>query len=551
MLHFALVLALVSTAVVSPSLQSGAPLGRVTFPNSGSATAQADFLRGVAWLHSFSYEDAIDAFRAAQKIDPDFAMAYWGEALCFSQPLWFFEEVPQARAALAKLGATPEVRIAKAKTPREQGFMRAVEALYGPGDQPARAAAYAKAMAQVAAENPADDDAETLYALSLLATLPRGDASLPLRRQAGAIAERVFARNPNHRGAAHYILHAYDHVMLAPKGLAAARAYAKIAPAASHALHMPAHAFLQLGLWDEAAAADQASWNASIAWAKRRRLPVASRDFHSLSWLQYEWTQQGRFSKTEEALALVDEAMKTGSGRRAPGSGTPSPAHAGGHGYGESEIGRGSGVAALRNDRGSMRARYIIESERWSEMKGQGSFDNIEELFALGLSAVNLADAPRVRSTTEQLRIAAAPGQSAELREQADVMLREMEALDLFAQGRHAEAFVMMDRAAALQARMPKPIGRPFPVKGADELYGELLLQVGRAKEAVVWFDHALGRTPNRSRAVLGLARAHRNAGNAAAAIDAYKRFLANWKLADPGLPEIAEARDAITPRRP
>jgi tetratricopeptide (TPR) repeat protein len=206
---------------------------------------------------------------------------------------------------------------------------------------------------------------------------------------------------------------------------------------------------------------------------------------------------------------------------------------------------------ALRNDRGSMRARYIIESERWSEMKGQGTFDNIEELFALGLSAVNLADAPRVRSTIDQLRQAAAPGQSPELREQAEVMLREMEALDMFAQGRHAEALAMMDRAVALQARMPKPIGRPFPVKGAEELYGELLLQTGRAKDAVVWFDRALARTPNRSRAVLGLARAHRNAGNAAAAIEAYKRFLANWKLADPGLPEIAEARNAITPRRP
>ena len=109
----------------------------------------------------------------------------------------------------------------------------------------------------------------------------------------------------------------------------------------------------------------------------------------------------------------------------------------------------------------------------------------------------------------------------------------------------------MLDRAAALQARMPKPIGRPFPVKGVEELYGDLLLQAGRAKEAVVWFDRALARTPNRSRAVLGLARAHRNAGNAAAASDAYKRFLANWKSADQGLPEMTEAREAVTPRRP
>jgi tetratricopeptide (TPR) repeat protein len=524
-------------------------LGRVAFPNSGSPSAQADFLRGVAWLHSFGYEDAIDAFRAAQKADPSFALAYWGEAMSFSQPLWMFEEVEKGRAALARFGKTSHERIAKAKTPREQGFMRAVEALYGAGNTGVRAAAHAKEMARVAAENPADDEAQTFYALALLATLPRGDASLPLRRQAGGLAETVFARNPNHPGAAHYILHAYDHGALASRSLTAARAYAKIAPAASHALHMPAHAFLQAGFWDEAAVSDQASWDASIAWAKRRGLPITSRDYHSLTWLQYEWTQQGRFSKTKEAIALVDAAMKTSASAKAAAGphASASPEHAGGHGYGEgSEIGRGSTDAALRNDRGSMRARYIVESERWHEMKGQTTFDNIEELFALGLSAVNLADATRVRAVIDEFKKASAPSQPIELREQAEIMLREMEALDVFAQGRHAEAFALMDRVAALQERMPKPIGRPFPVKPADELYGELLLQVGRAKEAIRWFDRTLARTPNRSRALFGLARAYRNAGDAANARAAYKRFLTNYRLADPGLPEVAEAREVV-----
>lgn len=544
-----IVAVLVVVAAVALAAQQRAAIGQVTFPNSGSPAAQADFLRGVAWLHSFGYEDAIDAFRAAQTIDPGFALAYWGEAMSFSQPLWFYEEVDKGRAALAKLAATPEARVAKAKTPREQGFMRAVDALFGPGDQAARHQAYSAVMAKLAADYPADDEAQTFYALSLLAMLPRGDASLPLRRQAGAIAEKVFARTPTHPGAAHYILHAYDHGALAARSLPAARAYARIAPAASHALHMPAHAFLQAGMWDEAALSDEASWNASIAWVKRRGLPVSSRDFHSLAWLQYEWTQQGRFSKTKDAIAFVDEAMTASASAKAPaGQRAPaSPQHAGGHGYGEqSEIGRGSGIAALRNDRGSMRARYIIESERWGEMKGQSTFDNIEELFALGLSAVNLADAARVQSTIAEFRNASAPAQAPELREQAEVMLREMEALDLFARGQHAAAFAMLDRAVALQGRMPRPIGRPFPVKGADELYGELLLQVGRAKEAIVWFDRTLARTPNRSRPVLGLARAYRNAGDAASARATYKRFLANYRLADPGLPEMTEAREAV-----
>ena len=237
-----LIAVMAGSGAVTSSSPRQASQSRLSFQNSGTAAAQADFLRGVAWLHSFSYEEAIDAFRAAQKIDPNFAMAFWGEAVSFSQPLWFVEEPAKARAALAKLAPTPELRFKKAATAREQGFLRAVEALFGPGDPAARAAASAQAMARVAAENPADDEAQTFYALALLGTLPRGDASLPLRRQAGAIGERVLARSPNHPGAAHYILHAYDHVTLAPKGLAAARAYARTAPAASHALHMPAHA---------------------------------------------------------------------------------------------------------------------------------------------------------------------------------------------------------------------------------------------------------------------------------------------------------------------
>jgi tetratricopeptide (TPR) repeat protein len=193
-----------------------------------------------------------------------------------------------------------------------------------------------------------------------------------------------------------------------------------------------------------------------------------------------------------------------------------------------------------------MRARYIIESERWSDMTGQSTFDNIEELFALGLSAVNRGDSARVRVVIGEFKKASAPSQPAELREQTEIMLSEMEALDRFAQGRQAEAFALMDRAAALQARMPRPIGRPFPVKDANELYGELLLQANRAKEAITWFNRSLERTPNRSRALFGLARAHRNAGDAANAKAAYKRFLTNYRLADPGLPEVVEARDAL-----
>ena len=520
----------------SSAAQSDTPLGSISFPASGNPKAHAAFIRGVLWLHSFGYEEAIDAFRAAQTIDPRFVMAFWGEAMAFNQPLWLAEEPEKARAVLSRLAATPQARAARAPTEREKMYLGAVEALYGPGDKHTRYRGHAEAMAALAAKFPADDEAQAFHALALLATMPRGDAALAIRKRAGAIAEAVFQRNPKHPGAPHYILHAYDHAELAARALPAARAYAKIAPGASHALHMPSHAFLQLGLWEEAAASDEASWNASIAWAKRKNLSVSMRDFHSLSWLQYEWTQQGQFDRSVGALLQVQEALKI----------VAAGGQTGGHHYADSEIGRGSGLAALRNDNGSMRARHVIESERWIDMKNQKSFDNVDELFAMGMSAARLGDVPRATTALGLLYKADAPGQDPALREQAAIMVKEMEALIAMAEGRTRDAIAAMDTATTLQSRMPKPIGRPYPVKGADELYGEILLQAGRPKDAVIWFERTLARTPNRSRAVVGLARAAAKAGESVKSRRAYQQFLANWRLADPGLPELAEARAAL-----
>ncbi len=528
-------------ATSAAAVPTSAGLGTVTFENSGAPAAQADFLRGVAWLHSFGYEDAIEAFRAAQRTDPAFALAYWGEAMSYSQPLWFFEEPDKGRAALARLGATPEARVARGATDRERGYLRAVEALWGAGDRLTRLAAYREAMAAVSRAFATDDEARVFHALGILATLPTGDASLPMREQAGALAEAVFARQPTHPGAAHLILHAYDHASLAPRGLAAARAYARIAPAASHALHMPAHFFVQLGHWTDAAASDRASWDASVAWVSRGGRSVVQRDFHSLTWLQYELTQLGRFAEAQRVATDVDAAIAIATANDVVG----------GHIYADSEIGRGSGPAALRNDKGSMRARYVIESERWSEMRGQQSFDNLDELFVLGVAALRRKeDAAVAIAVRGELQKASAPGMDAGLREQASILLLELEAIAAFGDGIPGVAFAKMDEAVALQARMPRPIGRPFPVKGADELYGELLLEAGRPGDAVTWFERTLTRTPNRSRAVLGLARALTREGQAAKGRAAYAQFLENWKGADDGLPELAEARAAVAAKR-
>jgi hypothetical protein len=211
-------------------------------------------------LHSFEYDDAIAAFRQAQKADPGFAMAYWGEALSYNQPLWLNENLDKARGVLDRLRAVQRPGQTQgqsrgpapltAPTAREQGYIEAVERLFGAGDKASRDRAYADRMGRLHTQFPEDDEASAFYALALLSTIPPGERNLPVSMKAGEIALAVLTRNPEHPGANHYALHAFDDGEHAARALKAARTYARIAPASSHARHMPSHVFLPLGMWD-------------------------------------------------------------------------------------------------------------------------------------------------------------------------------------------------------------------------------------------------------------------------------------------------------------
>src|SRR5881628_1103427 len=224
-------------------------LGTITFPNSGAATAQAPFIRGVLLLHSFEYQDAAQAFREAQRIDPGFALAYWGEALTYTHPLWDEQDRNAARAALQRLGPTPAARRAKAPTPREKEYLDAVETLYGDGSKAERDSAYSLAMERVMARFPADREAKVFYALSLLG-LNQGVRDVPTYLRAAAIVDTVFRENPNHPGAAHLLIHSYDDPIHAPLGLAAARDHAAWTP--HHYTQWLGYGYLQQGRYADA-----------------------------------------------------------------------------------------------------------------------------------------------------------------------------------------------------------------------------------------------------------------------------------------------------------
>jgi tetratricopeptide (TPR) repeat protein len=521
-------LPLVLVLAISVSAQES-QLGRVEFPTSGSAQAQAHFLRGLAALHSFWYEEALEAFRESTKVDPDFMMGYWGEAMAHNHPLWSEQDVAAARQVTAKIKETPKL------TERERAYLNAVKLLYADGDKRARDLAYSAAMEKIYRAYPEDLDAAAFYSLSLLGLIRSEDKSYRLQAQAGAIALAVYEKNPNHPGAAHYIIHAFDDPDHAILALPAARRYADIAPEAHHARHMPSHIFLQLGMWPEAAASNESAWESSDNWMKRKKLPLSVRDYHSLHWLLYAYLQQGRYQKAEQLLQLMKKVMS------------------------ESTYDNKLRPDYYENNYANMAAAFIVETERW---------DVASELFPESKNPAPSDQTPSAghnmhgaSATTNTVRYSSASrtlppfirALSAAIRgshnvESAPSSIRELEVTALTASIKkdHAKAIELMKQATALEEQMAAPSGPPFLVKPSHELFGEILLRAGKPAEASAQFNVALLRQPNRARSLLGAARAAAQTGDQAAAAAAYRKLLEQWKQADPGLSELREAHDYV-----
>ncbi len=498
-------------------------------PAAKASAGEAALQAGIAALHSFEYEDANEAFLRAQRADPTLVLAYWGEAMTFHQTLWGKEDVGSARGALAGLALTAPARAAAARSPRERMFLDAADALFGPGDGAMRRARYAGKMAELYAADPYDPEVASFYALSLLGTMSRSligyvdsheghSASLAgsdTQARVGAILGKTLAAYPEHPGALHYLLHNYDDPEHARLGLDAARAYAKVAPESSHALHMPAHVFLQLGMWADAEASDRAAYSASETWVARKGLPPALRSYHALAWRQYELMQLGRF---RESWALLDEL--------AP-------------------VVKATGDLTLLSDLSSMRARHVLETQRWAMMANERNFGNVNELCAIGISAARSGNPSLAELARQGLASRATSPQEGDLRPAIAIMEREVAAVIALAAGQTIEAVEILKSATRDELRLPPPLGLPIPVVPAPELLGEVLLQLGRPAEALEAFGQALSRNANRSRSVLGSARAAAALGQTEAARDYYRRVLANYEHADADLVEVAEARAA------
>jgi len=514
-------------------------LGRVEFPTSGSKEAQVHFLRGLAALHSFWYEEALEAFRESTKIDPDFAMGYWGEAMTYNHPLWSEQDINPARQALMKIKETAKM------TDRERAYIAAVRELYGQGDKATRDAAYSAAMEKIYLAYPDDLDAAAFYSLSLLG-MAGGTKGYRLQAKAGAIALDVYQKNPNHPGAAHYIIHAFDDPDHAILALPAARRYASIAPEAHHARHMPSHIFLQLGMWPEAAASNESAWESSDAWMKRKNLSASVRDYHSLHWLLYVYLQQGRYNDAEKLLNLMKKVMSesTYDNKLRPGY--------------------------YENNYANMAAAFVIETERWNlanelfpESKPASTTEQATMSGAHGshgamptagatyrTSAASVTLPFFVRGLAAAMSSSATEPSIAGLQEtkatSGEIFALEIAALKASMNKDHARAISLMKQATTLEEAMSPPSGPPGLIKPSHELFGEILLRADKPREAAEQFKIALQRQPNRARSLLGAARAAVQTGNQTGALTAYTALLDQWKHADPNLVELREARDFL-----
>ena len=469
--------------ILAIALILAAELGSVSFPTSTkNAAAQAEFERGVAALHSFWYEEAAAYFQRAQKLDPGFAMAYWGEAMTHNHPIWMEQDRDAARAILAK--APP------AATPLEADWRAALDVLYGEGEKHARDVAYERALASMAEKYPGNNEVKAFHALAILGTIFRRTATDSREQiRAAAILEPLSATLPNHPGVLHYTIHAYDDPLHAPLGLRAARRYAQVAPSAFHALHMPSHIFLQLGMWKEAAASNEQSYASSKAWVERDKLPGSKRDLHSLQWLHYIYLQQGRRDEARALMAELPEETATSDRERSA--------------------------------RLWMTARWIAETGEPLSVGVAGkegepvahcatpSYETSTAVnYANALLAIRRGDSAAANASIALISSARETATRKYQKLTLEIAELTLRAMDLRKQGKLTEALDFAKRATAVEETLGAPSGPPDVLKPSHELHGELLLEAGKPKEALEQFRISLERMPNRAASLRGAAAA-------------------------------------------
>jgi tetratricopeptide (TPR) repeat protein len=492
-------------------------VGSVSFPTSCSAEAQPRFEWSVAALHSFWFEQALEGFEEAARMDPDCAMAQWGIAMTLWGNPMTRAAPPEARVRAA-LGAGERARARSGGiTEREWGYIEAAAALFEGHPEVGhiqRMRAHEDAMRRVMEAHPEDTEAAIFYGRIAVGNAPPDDLTFSRQLHAAAIMEPLFREMPDHPGLAHYLIHAYDAPPIAGLGIDAAMRYADIAPDAPHALHMPTHIFTRMGYWEESI-----ELNARSAEAE----PVPDAAVHPLDYMVYAYLQLGRDREAAEVLARARSA--------------PDHFHGGLIGY---------NLAA-------MRARYALERNDWPGAAAlelpEGEALAYVEAVTRFARALGSARSGQIEEARAELSAMASLGDMLDS-EGEDYWATVVEAQRLaaeawvtFASGDAAGALRLARQGADLEGTVEKHPVTPGPLLPARELLGDLLMKLDRPAEALGEYETTLTQERNRARATFGAARAAEAAGDEAGAARHYRALLELLENADEDRPDLQAAR--------
>lgn len=554
-LVFAVSLLLIPAAVRAASVAAtpaGPALGQLDFPVTGSAECQRLFRQGMLEMHSFQYDQAHASFGAALSADAGCAMAAWGDAMAYEHPVWAERDLAKGKAALARIGREDLL------TARERAHIAVARALYDAPDAKAGHRAWLDAVARMRTEFTADDEVALQHALALIAVYGYDKNRLREQSEAGALAMDVLSRRPDHPGAAHYIIHAFDNPEHAILALPAARTYARIAPAASHALHMPSHTFTHLGMWRDVVPSNVRAYASSQAAAKALGQPPAKWDWHSYAWLVAAHLELGQPAR---ARALVDDARA---------------------------LLATDDSAELRLGYSDILKNYLAQTGRWNEAEAlvapllapvRGESAEASGPPACAEHAPGGGGEERApfvylaRLAAHGMRAEAAlhTGDAAVAEERGKDLAAVLEQMKPWAKvGRMSRQATMTTayggeigaRARLLRARSPETekealdairrsvdLAEPIPIAGPAfiltprERLAEALLAAGNPGEALAEYERVVEARPNRALSLLGAARAARASGDAAKERAHYRALADLWTDADVDLPVLAEVR--------
>jgi len=477
-------------------------LGSISIDITGNEKAKEHFEEGLLLMHSFEYADAAEAFREAQEDDPNCMMAYWGEAMTHNHPLWRQLNNVKGKEVLQEVGATTEDRLARVPTEFEKELFMGAEILFGEGDKPEKDTKYRDHMKKLFDKYPDHHEVASLYALSILGAV-KGGRNYDEYEKGARIAKGILNENPNHPGALHYLIHSYDDPVNAPKAMDAADSYAVVAPDAAHALHMPSHIYVSMGMWDRVISSNVDSWQASVKRKERKNLDNDALGYHSFKWLMYGHLQKEQFDSARIMVEDMERYCTELPSRRA------------------------------KSHLVMMKGAYFSETGNWNDDLVLDTFDysdlNIQAyavgIFNRSMYALDQGEVDYVKEHIDVLEesvyeagnevIAAASATCSgnytrnvanqDNVNRAKVIILELKAMLALRDGNIPEAEELMKEAVALEDNTSFMYGPPDVVKPSSEMYGDWLVEQGRLEEARTQYEKVLERCPNRLLAVKGM----------------------------------------------